>query len=209
MSTPNATSVGDGRPQPSDAERELVAAARQGSEDAFQALLEEHFDRIYGYVRKLLRCDPARAEDLCQETFLNAWKGLTSFDGEVPFSIWLHKIARNACISDMRKSRARKRGSRKTLSLDENWADQDERGWDPADSGLDPSVRADQADFQSQVQAAVLSLPGDYREAVVLRDLQGLGYEEIAEVLGIAIGTVRSRIHRGRALLQAALGGFR
>lgn len=193
---------------PDAEEQHIVDRARNGDEDAFRALVERHQDRIYRLTMRLLRCGPTTAEDVCQEVFLRAFRGLPRFDGAVRFGIWLHKIATNACISEYRRARTQKRGSRRTLSLDAPIAGQDDLHIDPPSREVDPGARADQHEFVERVRLAVAELPDEFRHAVLLRDMQGLSYEEIGEVLGVPPGTVRSRIHRGRLILQDLLREF-
>ena len=139
---------------------------------------------------------------------MRAFRGLPRFDGAVRFSTWLHTIAMNTSITEYRKRRALKR-NRPTYSLDAPFGgDEDGTRPDPASREVDPTDRVDQREFAVAVREAVKELPDEFRDAVVLRDLQDLSYEEIAETLGVALGTVRSRIHRGRVMLQRKLKGF-
>lgn len=193
---------------PDPAEQAVVDRAREGCEDAFRELVELHQDRIFRLAMRVLRCDPATAEDLCQEVFLRAYRGLPRFDGAVRFGIWLHKIAMNACISEYRRNRTLKRGSRRTLSIDAPLQNEEELHIEPPSREVDPGARADQREFVDRVRLAVSDLPEEFRHAVLLRDMQGLSYEEIGEVLGVPPGTVRSRIHRGRQMLQEILQEF-
>ncbi|MBK8975278.1 MAG: sigma-70 family RNA polymerase sigma factor [Planctomycetes bacterium] len=194
-------------------ERELVSRARGGDGEAFRELVERNQASIFRLAMRVLHCDRTTAEDLCQDVFLRAYRGLARFEGEIRFGVWLHTIAMNACISEYRKSRTLKRGSRRTVSLDAPLVASGGHGGeelhrDPPSRELDPGERANQTEFAARVREAVAGLPDDFRDAVVLRDVQNLSYEEIAQVLGLPPGTVRSRIHRGRLLLQDALRGF-
>lgn len=212
-SLPAVTDAADPTPPdgalPDPAERELVVRARDGDGDAFRALVETHQDQILRLAMRVLRCDPAFAEDLAQEVFLRVFRGLATFDGAVRFRVWVHKIAMNVCVSAYRKERSLKRGAFRTISLDRPSAvgDSDAR-LDPPARVLGPAERAQELEFADRVRFAVADLPDEFRYAVLLRDMQGLAYEEIAATLGIPVGTVRSRLHRGRQLLQAALAEF-
>jgi RNA polymerase sigma-70 factor (ECF subfamily) len=181
--------------------------AQQGDLEAFRLLIEMFQDRVSRVVTAVVRCDRAMAEDLCQEVFLRVHKGLPAFDGQARFSTWLHAIAMNVAISEYRKRKAMKR-DRRTLSLDAPIQGTDNLFVDPAGREVDPGERAHQHEFAARVRAAVQELPEEFRDAVILRDMQGLSYEEVAEVLGVPAGTVRSRIHRGRLLLQQVLKEF-
>lgn len=193
---------------PSDAERQLVDRARDGDREAFRTLVEEHQHKVYGLVRRVLRCDREQAADLAQEVFLRVFRGLPRFDGSARFMTWVHKIAMNVCISEYRKERALKR-DRWTFSLDAPVRGTDDLFLEPQARNPGPAARAEHREIARAVRVAVDELPEDFRMAVVLRDLQGLAYEEIAEILGVPVGTVRSRIHRGRLLLQARLAEYR
>lgn len=193
---------------PDPAERELVARAREGDEQAFRTLVELHQDQILRLAMRVLRCDAALAEDLTQEVFLRVFRGLGSFDGAVRFRVWAHRIAMNVCISAYRKDRSLKRGLRGTISLDAPVAGDPDLRIDPPARVLGPAERAQELEFADRVRFAVGDLPDEFRHVVLLRDMQGLSYEEVAETLGIPVGTVRSRLHRGRQLLQAALAEF-
>jgi len=190
-----------------DPAREPMLAAQQGDMDAFRTLLEMFQDRVMRVMMSVLRCDRAMAEDLSQEVFLRVHKGLPSFDGQVRFVTWLHTIAMNVAISEYRRRRAKKR-DRKTLSIDAPVLGTDDLYITPAGREVDPGEKAHQHEFLARVRECVRKLPDEFREAVVLRDMESLSYEEIASVLGLPIGTVRSRIHRGRLQLQTMLREF-
>jgi RNA polymerase sigma-70 factor (ECF subfamily) len=190
-----------------DPAREAMLAAQQGDMDAFRTLLEMFQDRVMRVMTSVLRCDRAMAEDLSQEVFLRVHKGLPTFDGQVRFLTWLHTIAMNVAISEYRRRRAKKR-DRRTLSIDAPLQGTDDLYITPAGREVDPGEKAHQHEFLARVRECVHSLPDEFREAVVLRDMESLSYEEIATVLGLPIGTVRSRIHRGRLQLQVMLREF-
>lgn len=191
-----------------DPAREPLLRAQQGDRDAFRVLVEMFQARVMRVMVSVLKCDRAAAEDFAQEVFLRVYRGLPGFDGNVRFATWLHTISMNVAISEYRRRRTQKRG-RRTLSIDAPVGDTDDLYLAPEGREPDPLDRAHRAEFLRQVRRCVQELPDDSREAVVLRDLESLSYEEIAAALGIAPGTVRSRIHRGRQLLQHALKEFR
>lgn len=190
-----------------DPAREPMLAAQRGDMDAFRTLLEMYQDRVMRVMTSVLRCDRAIAEDLSQEVFLRVHKGLPTFDGQVRFLTWLHTIAMNVAISEYRRRRAKKR-DRRTLSIDAPLHGTDDLYLTPAGREVDPGEKAQQHEFLVRVRECVRNLPDEFREVVVLRDMESLSYEEIASVLGLPIGTVRSRIHRGRLQLQVMLREF-
>ncbi len=193
---------------PTPEEVEIVSRAREGDRDAFRLLVEQHQDRVFRVAMRVLRCDRHVAEDICQEVFFRAYRGLQGFDGAVRFGIWLHTIAMNTSISEYRKRRTLKR-NRLTLSIDAPIAGTDDLTIEPPSRERRPEERADHREFATAVRAAVAELPDEFREAVMLRDMQGKSYEEIAEILDVPAGTVRSRIHRGRLQLQEKLREFK
>ena len=191
-----------------DPAREPMLRAQQGDPDAFRALVEMFQARVLRVMVSVLKCDRATAEDLGQEVFLRVHKGLQGFDGNVRFATWLHTISMNVAISEYRRRRAQKRDKR-TLSIDAPVQGHDDLYITPAGNERDPADHAHRAEFLKKVRRCVQELPDEFREAVVLRDMESLSYEEIATALGLAPGTVRSRIHRGRQLLQHKLKEFR
>lgn len=197
----------DGGTDEVDPAREPMLRAQSGDATGFRQLVEMFQDRVMRTMVNVLRCDRAMAEDLSQEVFLRVHKGLPTFDGEVRFQTWMHTIAMNVAISEYRKQKTLKR-NRPTLSIDAPLPGTDDLYASPAGREVDPAERANQQEFLARVRACVRDLPDDFRAAVVMRDMESLSYEEIAEVLGIPPGTVRSRIHRGRLLLQQMLKGF-
>lgn len=174
--------------------------------DAFRRLIETCQDRVTRVVIAILRCDRSAAEDICQEVFVRVWKGLSTFDGQNLFA-WIHTIATNVSITEYRARRTQKRGQR-PLSIDAPIGGTDDLYLDPAGRERDPGDLSHQREFLARVREAVHELSDEFRDCVVLRDLEGMSYEEIGTILGIAPGTVRSRIHRGRVQLQQMLQGF-
>jgi RNA polymerase sigma-70 factor (ECF subfamily) len=194
-------------PTADDPARAAMLAAQRGDRAAFGTLVAMFAERVMRLLTTLLHCDRATAEDLGQEVFLRVHKGLPDFDGKVRFATWLYAIARNVGISAYRSRRAQKRRA-VVLSLDAPLGPDDDRLPQVAGRELDPAAAADQREFLGRVRAAVQELPDEFREAVVLRDMEGLSYEEIAMVLELPTGTVRSRIHRGRLWLAGRLKEF-
>jgi RNA polymerase sigma-70 factor, ECF subfamily len=167
----------------------LVGLFQRGDEDAFDSLVEKHRRRIYSLVCRL--ASPGEADDLAQEVFIAAYKALPSFRGDSAFSTWLYRIAVHVCSHHIRKRRL------DTTDLDEEFVDYD--------SGRDPEHSAISGELQQRVRDAIGALPYKLRLVVVLRDLQGLSYEEIAQVVGCPIGTVRSRLHYATQRLATVL----
>ncbi len=179
-----------GRDQGDDA---LVAAAQAGDKDALETLLRRHYDRIHAVCRRITG-DDNDALDAAQEAMIAIVRGIGRFDGRALFSTWVYRIATNACLDELRR---RRRRPADPLPDHESLVMAD--GDRPA---LDTAV-IDRID----IDAGLAQLPVEFRAAVVLRDLCQLDYAEIAEVLGVPAGTVRSRISRGRSALADRLAG--
>jgi RNA polymerase sigma-70 factor (ECF subfamily) len=167
----------------------LVRRFQQGDEEAFDLLVDRHRRRIYSLVCRL--ASPAEADDLAQEVFIAAYKALGSFRGDSSFSTWLYRIAVHTCSHYLRKRRL------DITDLDDQEPDEDD--------GADPEHLALSSELQRHVRGAIDQLPYKLRLVVVLRDLQGLSYEEIAQVAGCPIGTVRSRLHYATQRLATVL----
>ena len=181
-------------------ETKLIAKASAGSAEAFEVLLHRHQDRVFGLIHRLVG-DYELSRDLTQETFLKAWKGLSRFKGGCAFYTWLYRIARNVVTSRVRYDAARPRFS---VSLEQPGEHEDLR-LDPEASAPEPLVAAETMEHKELVLQAISRLPAGFREIVILRDMQDLSYEDIAEILEIPLGTVRSRLHRARAELKERL----
>ena len=175
----------------------LARRAAQGDRRALEELLAEHADRVHAVCRRVLT-DPEDALDATQEALIAIARGIGGFDGRARFTTWLYRVATNAALDEARRKQRRPRA---VAAIDER-ATSAFRGGGGAAVDERVSTRLD-------VDAALGGLPEEFRVAVVLRDLADLDYAEIAEVLDIPAGTVRSRISRGRALLHDALGTIR
>lgn len=165
--------------------RDLVASAREGDPGAFDRLYREHVGRVYAICLRIT-ADRRRAEELTQDVFVRCWKRLPSFRGESRFTTWLHRVAVNVALDDRRRAR-RERLRRADVDPDNHRS------------------RRDRADERMDLERAVAGLPRGARVAVVLHDIEGYRYEEVAEMMGVALGTVKSQIHRGRRLLRERL----
>jgi RNA polymerase sigma-70 factor (ECF subfamily) len=173
----------------------LVAAARAGDREALDRLLRRHHDRIHAVCRRLSGND-ADALDATQEALIAIARGIGRFDGRARFSTWAYRVATNACLDELRRRRRRP-----VPGLPEDHDGLEAGVVDPA-----ATVPLDALEDRLRVDAALAELPIEFRAAVVLRDLCDLDYAEIADVLAIPPGTVRSRIARGRSQLARLLG---
>jgi RNA polymerase sigma-70 factor (ECF subfamily) len=171
-----------------------VAAAQDGDRRALEQLLRGQYDKLYAVCRRVTGND-TDAADAAQDTLIGIVRGLPTFDRRAAFTTWAYRIAVNASLDELRRRR------RRPLAL------VDDR--EPVD-GIDPAANVEaRVAERLRLDDALAQLPEEFRVAVVLRDICDLDYAEIASVLGIPAGTVRSRIARGRAALASALGGNR
>ena len=181
---------------------QLVEQALAGSEEAFGALVDRHERRVYNLLVRMLR-NPALAEDLTQDTFLKAFTRLRSFDPAYKFSNWILKIAQNGAIDALRR-----RGPQE-VSIDDSEAGETGSGggWlvDPKSGAAAAEVEG--AEVGRVLQAAMDRLRPEYRQVVILRYQEELGYEEIAEITGWPVGTIKSHLHRARAEMAEYLRG--
>lgn len=185
-----------------DEDFRLVALAQQGDLSAYDALVTRHRGRIFAMIRNMIRQE-ADAWDISQEVFIKAWNALPKFEAKARFSTWIYRIAHNAVYDWARKRKIHSAGELN----DEIF--QRER-IDPASSttpsgGESPDETMAHGELREKIEAALAKLSDDQREAVVLKDVQGLSYKEIAEVMSCNIGTVMSRLYYARQKLQTLL----
>ena len=191
---------GAGAPAASDAD--LVALALGGSERAFADLVRRYERPIFSLIVRMVH-DPSVAEDVAQETFLKAYRRLDTYDSTRKFSSWLFKIAHNATLDHLR------RPNLDTLPLEPHGEDDTDFSAVLADEKSEsPEASAGRYDLARALDRGLSGLRPDYAEVLLLRFRQGLSYQEIAEVTGQPLGTVKTNIHRARKELAAALGGL-
>lgn len=177
-------------------EQELVAAARRGDKNAFGQLVADNQAMVYSLAYRMTgHADDA--EDLAQEAFLNAWRGLDKFRGQSSFSTWLYRLTSNACVDFLRK---KKRRGELSMTLEEDG--EEEKQADIADERWSPQEEVERQETREAVRQGLAALSPDHREVLLLRELEGLSYREIGQRLGLEEGTVKSRIARGRLALR-------
>ena len=176
---------------------ELLTAVRSGSSEALEALLERHEARLYRFTRRLCR-HREDAEDVLQESLLAAARGLSGFRGASSIGTWLYTIARSFCI----KKRRRSVFAPVEVSL-ETQASLAARGL--ADPARRPDEALEASRLEAALQAAIAALDRPYREVLLLRDVEGLSAAEVAEVTGLSVPAVKTRLHRARGRLRDAL----
>lgn len=181
-------------------EQELVSRAKQGDQDAFAQLVEANQNRIYSLTLRMTG-HPEDAADLAQDAFLRAWRTLPTFQGDSSFSTWLYRLASNLCIDFLRQEK-RKKANLTVMSLDD---DEDSPSAEIPDRRFTPETELQRKELRHAVGQALLQLSDEHRQVLVLREADGRSYAEIAELLGLEEGTVKSRIARARLSLRNIL----
>lgn len=175
-----------------DGDQPLVRLAAAGDMRAFEALYRRHAGHVHGTITRLVGHASARAEDLTQEAFVRAWQALPGYRFEAAFSTWLHRLAVNTALMELRTRRSR------PLS-------------DGEEDALEYVGSVDSAGhltaLSMDLEQAVASLPPRARAVLVLHDVEGWKHEEIADMLGMAVGSSKAQLHRARGLLRARMGG--
>jgi RNA polymerase sigma-70 factor (ECF subfamily) len=175
----------------------LIAECLKGDTLAFGELIRRYQDRLFNTVFRLLG-SIEDAQDVVQETFLNAYRSLESFKGDAELFTWLYRIAWNTAVSLKRKQR---------MALSIHTGRNGQGGIDPLDAsdGNQPGEALEKAELEHCVQTALNRLSPEHRAVLVLKEMEGLKYEDIAEILQVPVGTIRSRLHRARMELRDIL----
>jgi RNA polymerase sigma-70 factor (ECF subfamily) len=179
----------------------LIEATKQGDETAFAEIVSRYRNPITNYLYRLLN-DYEEAVDLAQETFVRVYFAAERYHTGYAFSTYLYRIATNLAISEMRRRKRRKLLSLTGLFQPEGEA---ETQFDPADENPLPDANLLEDEQRQVVARAIAAMPEKYRLPIVLRDIEGKSYEEVAEILNLGLGTTKSRISRARALLKEKL----
>jgi len=178
--------------QPSDSDRGLIDRFLDGDQAAFNDLMAAHEDRVFAVCLRMLR-DREAALDATQETFITVFRKVGSFAGKSAFSTWLYRVAVNTCYDSLRRQKRHR-------------ADPLPEHHDPPDRTSGDEIAA--AELRPDIEPALMEVPIEFRSAIVLVDLEGLSLQDAAEALGVAVGTVKSRLFRGRRLLAESLGNL-
>jgi RNA polymerase sigma-70 factor (ECF subfamily) len=180
-----------------------IASVLEGDYDAFEHLVDKYEGRIFRHLRKMVK-DEQLAEDLLQETFLNAYRGLGGFTGASSFSTWLFRIATNNALMHLRKNRP------DSVEYD----DEIQSAPDAAITGTDPAFTSTPLEVllseegQRKIEEAIEELPVLYRSTIVLRDVEGFSLKEVAEILECSVAAVKSRLHRARNSVRESLSSY-
>ena len=184
----------------------LLARAQAGDISAFEELVGRHEDKVYGLALRMMRSE-ADAAEITQDTFLSAYQHLAEFRGEAAFGSWVHRIAANNALMRLRRQR-----TLEVVNEDLAAPEFTERGSLAEAPETDWSRRADDRILDEELGRAIRQatdgLPEGYREVFLLKDVEGMSYEEISEMLGISVPAVKSRLHRARLALREAIDSF-
>lgn len=181
----------------SEYEKILLEKARKGDVDAFGMLIKEHEKKAFNIAYRFLK-NPEDAQDITQEAFLRAFRSIKKFKGNSSFSTWLYRIINNTCIDFIRAKQ-----NKVSDSIDKtiNYDGEELELQIPSDKN-DPVELTETSEISALMKSVLAELPDDQKMAIVLRDIQGFSYQEIAEITGVGMGTVKSRINRARLALK-------
>jgi RNA polymerase sigma-70 factor (ECF subfamily) len=193
--------------QLSDEDTGLVKAFQNGATSAFDTLVLKHQDRVYNLCYRFLS-DEQDANDAAQEAFVKAFQGLKRFRLESSFSTWLYRIAVNTCKNKLKSQEFKHRQTIIWIDAPIDGQDGDNRHIEIPDLTQSPELRLAEKEKLRQIQKAIHTLPIEQKLVVVLRDMNGLGYDEISEVTGYKLGTVKSKLSRARQELRKQLKGI-
>ncbi|MGA9523162.1 MAG: sigma-70 family RNA polymerase sigma factor [Myxococcaceae bacterium] len=189
-----------------DEDRELLLRAQAGEIEAFEVLVERHQDAVYGVAFRILR-SPADAAEVAQETFLSAYQHLPEFRGEAAFGSWVHRIAANQSLMRLRHQKVAESAVEELRTPEFN-----ERGSlaeaPRPDWARDAEGQVLDAELRRAIEQATDRLPELYRQVFLLKDVEGLSYDQIAEITGVSVPAIKSRLHRARLALREAIEAF-
>jgi RNA polymerase sigma-70 factor, ECF subfamily len=177
-------------------DEQLVARAQAGDRVAFEELVRRHADRLHAVVLRLAG-DRHEAEEVTQEAFLRAWRGIRDFKGDARFFTWLYRIG----VNEARRRAQRRPSAGAVTSLEA-------QAIEPRDRGPGPERAVEQTDLRAALEAAVRDLDPDYRAPLVLRDIEGLSTAEAAAIIGLGEAALKSRLHRARLAVRAAVDSY-
>ena len=197
-----SNSVGGKNPVITDEDYQLVCLCQKGDVDAFGPLVEKYQKKMVNIAFRIIG-DYEAASEVVQDAFVSAFKAMRKFRGDARFSTWLYRIVINASRNRMKQLRTRTQ--REGTSIEGSGDPEDGRKMDPPDPGPSALDQVEKREVEAKVQACISALDDEYREVLVLRDIQGFSYDEISDILKIPDGTVKSRLFRGREALKDGL----
>ena len=178
-------------------DEDLIRKFQEGDESAYEEIVERYSRQLYSFIRGIIK-DPMYADDLLQETFIRLYQNKNSYREIARFSTWIYTIAGNLAKTELRRQKIRR-----WFSL--SGSGDDDRPLELPTNEPDPLTDVERSDKMERIRTEIDNLPRVFREVIYLRDVQELSYEEIGTILGIPLGTVKSRVNRGRLRLQRHL----
>lgn len=183
-------------------EYELVRKASKGDSSAFEKLMQDQEKRMYSLALYMCDNNYTDAQDCVQDAMLRVFRSIGSFKGDASFSTWVYRITVNSCRDFHRRNKAWRTNTTSLDVLTEN-------GFSPEDERMQPEEEILMDELSTDVRDAIMKLPRDMKEAVILRDIHGFAYEDIASMLETNVGTIKSRISRGREKLRNGIDAAR
>lgn len=183
-------------------EKELIKKCKEGDTESFSLLVLMHEKKIFNYALRMLK-NENDAEDASQEAFLRAYKKIDSFNGASQFSTWLYTIVNNVCLDMLRKKQ--RTGESTHISINQSTTDDEEYELQIEDTSPGPYEMAKRSEAGRVLEKAIASLSPEHRAVIIMRDINGLEYDEIAKITKTSLGTVKSRISRARISLRKIL----
>lgn len=178
-------------------EQELIQAARRGDDSAFEELVRQYEKKVYHLALRMCG-NQEDAMEVSQEAFLSIWRGLKFFRGDASFSTWVYRLTSNAAIDYLRRQNRR-------TALEGTSLDDEESHLEPSDPAPTPQQAVEREERSRHLQEGLMALSAEHRQVLLLRELHGLSYDEIGQQLELDLGTVKSRIARGREKLRKIL----
>lgn len=187
-------------------ERRLIRRLKQGDDRAFQELVETYQDRVFALVLRMMG-NRQEAEDVAQEVFFSVYRAMGRFRGDARLYTWIYRIAINACKSRLKYLQGRKLHQQQSIEASPQTGEstQQHTGRSPQSAVPGPEAMVQGNRLQQAIARELNNLEPEHRQVLVLRDIQGLSYEDIAKITGLAQGTVKSRLHRARVALKSRL----
>ncbi len=184
-------------------DEDLMAMVQQDDAIAFEELVGRYQQPLMNFISRFVGRGPI-VEDILQDAFIRVWRHRMRYKTVAKFSTWIYTIAGNLAKTELRRKKIRR-----MVPIRTGGESIEEEGVDVVDTSSNPERDADRSEIRRRVQEEIAKLPEAYRQAVILRDINDKSYEEIADILRVPVGTVKSRVNRGRARLQKKLGGLR
>ncbi|MBD3165030.1 sigma-70 family RNA polymerase sigma factor [bacterium] len=184
-------------------DEELMALVKENDTVAFEELVERYQHPLTTFISRYVNAGP-HVQDILQDTFIRVWRHRRQYKTVARFSTWVYTIAGNLAKTELRRQKIRR-----SVNIRTGGETREEEGVDVMDETSDPEMDANRAEIREMVGREIARLPDVYKRAVILRDIQDKSYEEIAEILNVPVGTVKSRVNRGRSRLQKRLGALR